>query len=274
MYNIIIIGAGNMGLAMGKGLLLNPNNIVYFKTTQNTVIDKDAFACQLAEKQVFFNHDSAFLKDIQNPWVILAVKPKNICSVVLEIKDILLQTNPKALISVAAGIDIHTIQTTCPAGIPIIRTMPNIAVASGNGLVGYVTDTPMIEDSFKNLCCPLGMVYRLVSEGEFHLFTALAGSGPAFLFHTIEAMAEAARMLGMDNIQATQIATQVFLGTASLLDNKSPTLLRQAVTSPNGTTQAGLEILMNTDLNTHESYLTKLFYKTLEAAKKRSQNMA
>jgi pyrroline-5-carboxylate reductase len=273
MNKIIIIGAGNMGLAMGKGLLLNPSNIVYFKTTQNTVLDKTDFACDIAQKRVFFNDDSQFFKDIHNPWIILAVKPKDICSVILDIKDILDTTNPKAIISVAAGIDIQTIAACCPKDSHIIRTMPNISVASGHGVVGYFTDNLPLEDSFKKLCASLGMVQKLESEQEFHLFTALAGSGPAYFFHAIEAMAEAACRLGMDYAQATHIATQVFLGSASLLGGHSPTDLRHSVTSPNGTTQAGLEILMNPSLDTKESHLATLFCKTLEAAKKRSQNM-
>jgi pyrroline-5-carboxylate reductase len=274
MNTIIIIGAGNMGLAMGKGLLLNPSNIVYFKTTQNTVVDKTDFECDIAKNRVFFNHDMTFFKEIHNPWIILAVKPKNIGAVILEIKDILDTTHPKALISVAAGIAIQTIVSYCPKDIHIIRTMPNIAVASGHGVVGYVSDNPTLEDSFKKLCASLGMLQRLESEDAFHLFTALAGSGPAYFFHAIEAMAEAAFRLGMDYEQATHIATQVFLGSASLLKSHSPTQLRHSVTSPSGTTQAGLEILMNKNLDIKESHLATLFCKMLEAAKKRSQNMA
>lgn len=274
MNKIIIIGAGNMGLAMGKGLLLNPDNIIYFKTTQNTVVDKTHFDCDTAKERVFLSDDNQFFKDIRNPWIIFAVKPKDICSAILEIQDILLQTNPKALISVAAGIDIQTIAACCPPKIKIIRTMPNISVASGTGVVGYFSDNSPLEDSFKNLCASLGMLQKLESEDDFHLFTALAGSGPAYFFHAIEAIAEAACRLGMDYEQATHIATQVFLGSASLLKNQSPTDLRHSVTSPNGTTQAGLEILMNKNLDTKESHLATLFCKTLDAAKKRSQNMA
>ncbi len=274
MNNIIIIGAGNMGLAMGKGLLLNPSNIVYFKTTQNTVLDKTDFDCDIAQKRVFFDDDIQFCKDIRNPWIIFAVKPKDICSAILEIQDILLQTNPKAIISVAAGIDIQTIAACCPPEIKIIRTMPNISVASGNGVVGYLSNNQEIDNDFIALCNAVGMVQKLESEEAFHLFTALAGSGPAYFFHAIEAMAEAACRLGMDYVQATHIATQVFLGSASLLKNHSPTQLRHSVTSPSGTTQAGLEILINPNLDTTESHLATLFCKTLEAAKKRSQNMA
>ncbi len=273
MNPIIIIGAGNMGLAMGQGLLNNPDTVIYFKTHPNSPVDKTNFTTHIEEKRIFFNDDTHFFTTLKNPWIIFAVKPKDICSVLLEMKDILLKTKPKAIISVAAGIDIKTIKATCPANIPIIRTMPNIAVSTGNGIIGYFSDDTALYSDFSALCNPLGMTYELASENEFHLFTALAGSGPAFLFHTIEAMAHAASRLGMDYTDAEKIATRVFMGASGLLDKQTPTLLRQSVTSPNGTTQAGLNVLMNPSLSPETSDLTELFYKTLDAAKKRSQNM-
>lgn len=276
MNAIIIIGAGNMGRAMGKGLLQNPNNIIYFKTnTDSTKVIAD-FSSEIKQSRVFFSNDIHFFKDIQNPWIIVAVKPHHVTKIITQISDIIVNTNPKALICVAAGVTIETIKAACPAlvNLAIIRTMPNIAVASGHGVIGFISNTPKINHDFIALCNPLGMIYPITDEDEFHLFTAIAGSAPAFFLHTIEAMAQAANMLGMDNIVAEKIATQVFLGTASLLKTNTPTDLRKSVTSPNGTTAAGLEILMNKDLNVSQSHLTELFCKTLDATQKRSKNIA
>jgi pyrroline-5-carboxylate reductase len=273
MNTVIIIGAGNMGLAMGEGLLRNPNIVVYFKTQPNFIPDKTKFTDTIQQKRVFFNDDTHFFTTLKNPWIILAVKPHLINSVLLENNLILSKTNPKAIISVAAGIDIKTIKATSPTDIPIIRTMPNIAVSTGNGIIGYFSDDNAIYSDFTALCHVFGMTYKLESEEEFHLFTALSGSGPAFLFHTIEAMAHAASRLGMDYTDAEKIATRVFMGASGLLDKQTPTALRQSVTSPNGTTQAGLNALMNPSLSPETSHLTELFYKTLDTAKKRSQNM-
>jgi pyrroline-5-carboxylate reductase len=206
MNAIIIIGAGNMGRAMSKGLLQDPNNIIYFKTnTDSTKVIAD-FAPEIKQSRVFFSDDIEFFKDIQNPWIILAVKPQLVTPVMMQISDIIVNTNPKALICVAAGVTIKTIEDACPAPqkqqeqtLPIIRTMPNIAVASGHGVIGFISNTPKINHDFVTLCNPLGMVYPITDEQEFHLFTAIAGSAPAFFLHTIEAMAQAANMLGMDN---------------------------------------------------------------------------
>jgi pyrroline-5-carboxylate reductase len=273
MKNIIIIGAGNMGRAIAKGLLRDSENKIYFKTTERTPHYIPDFQTEQEQSRVFFSADNDFFYKIKNPWIILAVKPHLICSVIAENNDIFLQTSPIALISLAAGVTIETIKNACSGTLPIIRTMPNISVATGKGVIGYVHDTQTINDAFVNLCQILGMVYPLKTEADFHLFTALSGSSPAFFLHTIEAMAHAATMLGMNNTEAEKIVIQVFRGVSSLLQTQSPTALRQSVTSPNGTTQAGLGILMNKDLNIEHSALTELFLKTLDATQKRSQDI-
>jgi pyrroline-5-carboxylate reductase len=280
MNHIIIIGAGNMGRALAKGFLRNPNNIIYFKTTQNTHNPVVEFTTEIQESRVLFSCENDFFSNIKNPWIVLAVKPQKICSVITQITDILDKTTPKALISVAAGINISSIKKAMTENndnnfLPIIRTMPNISVATGQGVIGYISDTNVMNDDFLDLCRPLGMVYALREESEFHLFTALAGSGPAFFFHTIEAMAQAADSMGIDYKDAQKIATQVFIGTASVLhtQERTPKELRESVTSPNGTTQAGLEILINPDLMVGQSNLGALFKQTFLAAATRSENI-
>jgi len=273
MTDILIIGAGNMGCAIGKGLLQSPNNHVYFKTLEGIETDMSDFKAEISRNQVFFNdHYDAFEK-LNNPWIILAVKPHLVKPVIDETADLLQKITPTALVSVAAGIDIKTIKSACSTDIPIVRAMPNTPVATGNGLMGFYSEHEATNKAFEALCQPLGLVPQLENEDAFHLFTALAGSGPAYIFHLVEALSEAAYQHGMDKTQAGQVALQTFLGSATLLHHDNATSLRKKVTSPNGTTQAGLEQLMNDDLDPSKSHLTQLMFKTLDAAKKRSQNM-
>jgi pyrroline-5-carboxylate reductase len=276
MADILIIGAGNMGLAFGKGLLRNPVHKVYFKMRQGTVTDTDNFITENNQHRVFFNDDYQFFDSLNTPWIILAVKPHLIETVIQESAELFKKISPKALISLAAGIDIATIQqaqSSVELNIPIIRTMPNIPVATGNGIVGFYSHNPELYDDFKALCSGLGLLSQLATEDNFHIFTALAGSGPAYIFHMIEALAIGAEYNGMDKRQAEQIACQTFIGAATLLNQDSPSNLRKKVTSPNGTTQAGLEQLMNLKLDPDTSHLTHLISNTLKAAKKRSENM-
>jgi len=273
MTDILIVGAGNMGSAIGKGLLREKTHHVHFKTLEGVETDKSNFEHEIAENRVFFNDYYRGFMDLNKPWIILAVKPHLVSKILTEAKEFLEAINPKAIISVAAGIDIQAIKESCPDHIPIIRAMPNTPVATGNGVMGYYCAQKALGDDFQEICKPLGLVPELINEEAFHLFTALAGSGPAYIFHLVEALSEAAHQLGMARKEAVNIARQTFLGAASLLEIESPTSLRQKVTSPNGTTQAGLEQLMNADLNSENSELTQLLYKTLEAAKKRSENI-
>ena len=254
----------------------NHNNIIYFKTHNNKSLTSD-FDDYVSHKRVFFNSEPHFFNSIDNPWIFLAVKPHLITSVIKENLELIKAVKPKALISVVAGIEIKTLRSIVPHEIPIIRTMPNISVASGSGLIGYLSSPNIIIDDFIDLCKSLGMLCPLNTEEEFHLFTSLAGSGPAFILHFIESMTEAAFKLGMDYEQAEKISIQVFMGVATLLSNGNqqglPRQLRESVTSPNGTTQAGLEVLINSELDVKNSYLLALIYKTLEASRKKSQNI-
>jgi pyrroline-5-carboxylate reductase len=277
MNNIIIIGAGNMGLALGKGLLQNPINKVYFKTLQGIVTDTSDFTTEIIDNRVFFNNDYPFFENLNNAWVVLAVKPHLMASVIQEACELLKKIACKSIISVAAGIDIAQIelaQKECQLDVPIIRTMPNISVATGDGILGFYTYHKELNDDFKALCSSLGLLLQLKTEQDFHLFTALAGSGPAYIFHMIEALTLAAEQQGMEKVQAEQIVRQIFIGSAILLNQDSASNLRKKVTSPNGTTQAGLEQLINVHLDPLTSHLTNLMNKTLEAAKKRSKNMS
>lgn len=252
MTNIIIIGAGNMGKAIGDGLQLNPDNKVFYKTLDNYYTD--------------FEH-------LEYPWVFLAVKPYQIVDVLQDAKEFLNKINPKAIISVAAGLKISEMKKVDLGNIPAIRAMPNTPVSVGKGLMGFYCDDNSVGSSFSELCIPLGSIHYLKDEEEFHLFTALAGSGPAYVFHLVEALALAAKKLGMTAKAAQEISKQLLIGVSTMLPNDTPTNLRKNVTSPNGTTQAGLEALMNKELDPNTSRLTDLLTETLQAAQEKSKNM-
>jgi pyrroline-5-carboxylate reductase len=268
MNNIIIIGAGNMGKALAKGFLRDKNNHVYFKV-------KSVNAQQdMISERITYSESYDDLTHLNEPFVFCAVKPASLLNVLSDAKEYFAKIKPKAIISVAAGVRYTDICKVIDNKIPVIRSMPNTPVSYGKGIVGFFGEDSAINQQFKEVCSCLGLVTELTDEKEFNLFTALAGSGPAFVFHFTEALAIAAEKLGMEAHHAQSIATKLIHGAAHMLEEANPRTLREQVTSPNGTTYAGLQNLINANLDIQDSHLTQLLYNTLDAAQKRSKHMA
>ncbi|MFY9239793.1 MAG: pyrroline-5-carboxylate reductase [Roseovarius sp.] len=177
-------------------------------------------------------------------------------------------------VSVAAGTSIAAFETALGAESPIIRAMPNTPAAVGRGItaiIGNTKTTAAQMDLAEALLSAVGQVVRLEAEAQMDAVTGVSGSGPAYVFHMIECLARAGEAEGLAPELAMQLAKATVAGAGALAEaaTETPAQLRVNVTSPNGTTQAGLEVLMN---GAHG--LPPLMQNTVAAAAKRSRELS
>jgi pyrroline-5-carboxylate reductase len=198
--------------------------------------------------------------------IIIAVKPAKVSQVLNEIKSDI--PSHCVVVSIAAGISLGTLSTLCRSKQAIIRSMPNTPMAVGQGA------TPLIANEFvsseqkqivETLFQCSGITTWVTHENEINLYTALSGSGPAYLFLFMEAMISAAQQLGLPADQAQAFTLQTCRGAVSLLENTglTPEELRKKVTSPAGTTAAAIAILQ------HQGF-ESLIFKAMQSAYERA----
>ncbi|WP_092182200.1 pyrroline-5-carboxylate reductase [Devosia sp. YR412] len=261
---VMLVGAGKMGLALAKGWLdagLPPSNLVLVDPNPGGA------ARQLAEDYELTISSEAvgLLPNV----LVLAVKPQIIDGVLESLQPVI---GPQTLaISIAAGIDIARLARGLGMG-RIVRTMPNTPAQIGKGITGMVAGPDVSAEGraiAEALLLAAGPVVWLDAESQLDAVTAVSGSGPAYVFHLVEALAAAAKAQGLPDAIAEQLARQTVIGSAALLeaDPATPAVLRQNVTSPNGTTAAGLAVLMA------DNSLTELVGRTVEAARLRSEEL-
>lgn len=198
--------------------------------------------------------------------VVLCVKPADISTAAAWVA----KTGPALLISVAAGITLQQLEQSAP-GIPIIRTMPNIASSMGLGATGICANAIASEQDMETahqLMSVLGVVER-IDESQIDAVTGLSGSGPAYVFRMCEAMIAGGVDAGLHREAAQRLAIATINGAAALLANsgKSPSELRESVTTPNGTTAAALKVL-------DEQGIDNMFASAINAAKRRCQELS
>lgn len=175
------------------------------------------------------------------------------------------------VLSVLAGADLATLRATFPAAGAVVRVMPNLAAALGKSPIALFGDAAgPARATVEALMAPLGQAEWLEDEAAMDLVTALAGSGPAFVYRFIDALAAGAAALGLPRDQADRLALAMVEGAAMLAaaSPDSPAALAQRVASPGGTTRAGLDVLDAQDRLVH------LVEDTLRAARDRSVAMA
>ena len=177
--------------------------------------------------------------------VLIAVKPKDVYTVLQQAKPYL--TNTMLLISVAAGVSTQTIEAIIENSMPIIRAMPNTSAAVGKSATA-LSGNPFIDSNdlalAKEIFKTVGMVVY-TEEEKMDAVTGLSGSGPAYIYYLIEAMQQSARQIGLEQEEAQNLIIQTLMGAAEMVhsSDKSPQTLRSEVTSPGGTTEAGIRIL-------------------------------
>jgi pyrroline-5-carboxylate reductase len=202
--------------------------------------------------------------------ILLGVKPQMLGEIAPSVEPM---AGPQAvLLSILAGVELATLSEHFPRAGGIVRVMPNLAAALGKSPVALVAEglDAAATGAVEALMAPLGQAEWLAGEGLMHVVTALGGSGPAFVYRFIDALAAGAAELGLPSEQAERLALAMVEGAAALAaqSDHSPGELADRVASPGGTTRAGLDVLDRDDA------LARLVEETLRAARDRSAEMA
>ncbi len=236
-----IIGCGNMGTAFIEGILgsntLGPDKIY--------VSDLDIEKINNIKKKYKIN--SAEINKLVKicDIIFLIVKPKDIKPVCLEIKNF--TDKNKIIISFVAGIKTSQIEQILEKEIPVLRVMPNLSVSIGKGIIGY-SKGQYFSDSLLRLIEPLfkelGFFFP-VDEEKMYLLTAVSGSGPGYLFYFGEIVYRILLAHGFTNESSKKIVGYLFEGSGKMMNESEdePKILKDKVSSPGGTTIAGLEVL-------------------------------
>lgn len=256
---ILQFGCGNMGGAMLKGWLASGLPASTFTVVDPFLKQAPAGVNLLAEAPL-----DADPFDV----VLLGFKPQQLAQAAPPIAPLIGERT--LLLSILAGVDLATLRRLFPRADAIVRVMPNLAAAMGKspiGLVGEGDDGARAE--VERLMAPLGQAQWLGAEAEMDLITALVGSGPAFIYRVIDALAAGAADLGLPRNQADRLALSMVEGAAALAaaSPHSPGELANQVASPGGTTRAGLDVL------DADGRLANLMRDTLRAARDRSAEM-
>jgi pyrroline-5-carboxylate reductase len=201
--------------------------------------------------------------------VTLVVKPQDMATVLAEIRP---ELRPGQLVvSLAAGITTAWIEDRVPAGVAVVRVMPNTPALVDQGNSAISPGTHCDDDHLATaeaLLSDTGRVVR-VPESQQNAVTAVSGSGPAYIFYIVEAMIDAGVMLGLPRPLASELAIQTLFGSATMLRETGthPTILREQVTSPGGTTAAALRYL-------EDHRVKAAFLSAMEACRDRAEQLA
>ncbi len=261
--NITFIGGGNMAQALIGGLIARG-----MPTTRITVADPFENVRQLLQEKDVHVTDDNIVAIEKADIVVLAVKPQVLASVLKQLHGLL---DGKLVISIVAGAEIATMASLSGTE-RIVRVMPNTPALVQTGAHGlYATDVVDAKDRelASQVLAATGLTIWVNSEAQIDAVTAVSGSGPAYFFYMMESMIRAGKNLGLDEKVATALTLQTALGAAqmAITSASSPSELRKNVTSPNGTTQAALEVF-------DRAQISQNIQSALAAAKKRSQELA
>lgn len=263
---LAILGAGNMGEALLSGLLRS--RVVQADRLRATDADPER-ARQVAEAHgVTVDTDSvAAARDADV--LVLAVKPQQLADLLDQIAAHV--DSGQTVISVAAGVRTTTIEEALAEGVPVVRVMPNTPVQVDEAMSAIAPGRHATSVHLETAERILGSVGHVVRLAEHHLdaVTALSGSGPAYFYLVVEAMVDAGIQLGLPRGVATELVVQTAVGSATMLRDtgRRPAELREAVSSPAGTTIAALRTL-------EENGLRSAFFRAVESAHARSRALA
>ncbi len=236
---IAIIGAGKMGEAMIEGFLksekFSPKNIQIFeieKKRREYIAQKYRVnAAKNVEDTVAFGRI-----------IFIAVKPNVVGKVLDQIKGVV--NSDKIIVSIAAGITIEYLEKYLPSNIPIVRVMPNLACSVMEAMMAICPSKNTTEAELKAVIDTLNCIGKVIQLDEkyLNLATGLVGSGPAYIFLIIDALADAGVRLGLPKDISTILAAQTTLGAAKMVveTGEHPVKLKDMVATPAGTTVEGL----------------------------------
>ena len=261
----VVLGLGAMGGALVKGWIsskmMKPGSIV--------AVDVDAVKLKKAASLLKIKAETDASKALSGAsLVLLAVKPQ-------QMKDLLAkagQNIPKTalVVSIAAGVSTEQIENALPQGCPVVRVMPNTPALLGEGMAAVAPGQRAKAAHVQKALDLFGAVGQAVAvrEDQMDLVTAVSGSGPAYIFHMVEAMMEGAQKGGLSPEISHLLVAQTVLGAARMVleTGKTPEELRIQVTSPGGTTQAALNKFA-------EKGFREAVHQAIEAATKRGAEL-
>ncbi len=263
---IVLIGCGNMGRSLAGGLIQAGWSADALHGIDPEPEQREKLKLQ-TEISVTADGTAAVSRaDV----VVLAVKPQGMRDTVRELGEALRQHRP-LVITVAAGVRIESIQSWIGAPVPLVRAMPNTPAllgASATGLYCTADVTAAQRLLAERILGAVGIVQWVEKEALLDVITALSGSGPAYFFLMMEGLIRAGVELGLSPAQALTLTVQTALGAARMAAaGADPADLRRQVTSPGGTTEAGVRIL-------EENGLQETLVRAVQAARQRSEELA
>ncbi|MBV9291484.1 MAG: pyrroline-5-carboxylate reductase [Frankiales bacterium] len=261
---VAILGAGKMGEALLSGLLRagrRPEDIVF--------TERHAERTKLLEQTYDVRGVSTAAAAEQADTLLVAVKPQEMTALLDELSAAVTPDN--LVITIAAGIPTQFLEQRLATGTPVVRVMSNTPVFVDQAMSAIAAGAHAGEEHLARteaLLRPVGKVIR-VPESQLDAVTALSGSGPAYFFYLVEAMIDAGILLGLPRAVAAELIVQTAVGSAQMLrdSGEHPVQLREAVTSPGGTTIAAIRELENHGVRA-------ALLAALEAARDRSRELA
>ncbi len=261
---VAVLGAGVMGEALLSGLLRAGRSVDSLLISER----RPERVAELTERYGVRVVDNAAAA-AEASTVVLVVKPQDMANALRDVRDAL---RPGTLVvSLAAGITTTTLEAGLPPGTPVVRVMPNTPALVDEGMAaispGEHCDDEHLAEA-EELLRSCGRVIRIPEQYQ-DAVTAISGSGPAYIFYVVEAMIEAGVLLGLPRATSTELVVQTLFGAATMLreTGEHPTVLREQVSSPAGTTMAALR-----QLDDHK--VRAAFLTAMEAARDRSRELA
>jgi pyrroline-5-carboxylate reductase len=261
---VAILGAGKMGEALMSGLLRagrQPTDLLF--------TERHAERTKLLEERYGVRGVSSAQAAEESDTLLVAVKPQEIAALLEELAPVVSTRN--LVITIAAGIPTAFLEQRLAADVPVVRVMSNTPVFVDQAMSAISPGAHATEEHLahtEELLSPVGKVIR-VPESQLDAVTALSGSGPAYFFYLVEAMIDAGILLGLPRAVAAELIVQTAVGSAQMLrdSGEHPVQLREAVTSPGGTTIAAIRELENHGVRA-------ALLAALEAARDRSRDLA
>jgi len=266
--HLAILGAGNMGRALIGGLLRKGTPAERISVGEAVPAARETLARELGLQATADNLTAVEHAQV----VVLAIKPQDIAAALQPLQPVL-QRNRPLVLSVAAGVRVAALQAACGPGVPVVRAMPNTPAAIGRGMT-VMTPSAAVTAAQRMLADELlgavGATAWVDDEALMDPVTAVSGSGPAYVFLLIECLTRAGVKAGLDPELAERLATVTVAGAGAYAERSGEPAaeLRRRVTSPNGTTEAALRVLMG------EGGLEGLLERAVRAAADRSRELS
>jgi pyrroline-5-carboxylate reductase len=257
-YRLAVVGGGNMGAALVGGLLQ-----AGWVASDLAIVE--LLPARVAELGVLFPGVAVVSSTPACEAALIAVKPYDVANACSSAA----RAGASRLVSIAAGISLAALQEAAGPGVTVVRAMPNTPALVGKGAAAICGGASADDADLawaEGILGAVGIVVR-VPESQLDAVTGLAGSGPAYLFLVAEALIDAGVLAGLSRANSVDLVTQLMVGSAALLAERGdPAALRAMVTSPGGTTAAGLRTL-------EEMAVRSAFLEAVMAATARSREL-